>query len=257
MSTPWIDGQPKVAFGKTYADNPWDTMFIGGSQTPGLCNVAVNAARRVDEKKHAGADGETLSIHGRNLARVIVKIRTWTKEQHERMELILSKVWANYGQTGSAGQATGPITGSVSGGLFPAAAAAIAASPLLSGIPASLPADTLAFDAAHPKLSLHGVKAITVIDVDGPEQGTGAEWAVLTWTLKCLQYAPANKKISKPATASKPVATTQNLQQLNTANGVNSNQNQQPKNAPAPDPSTNTQDTGPNFTPASGQSGAF
>jgi hypothetical protein len=232
MSTPFWDQAPSVPTGPSYSSNPWDIVTIGGVRIPGIVELVPKGERRVDEKKHSGSDGETLTIHGRNPSKFDIRVRIWTADQLAKFDTILSAVWAKHGRTGSAGASSSPAAGAATGETTSSPSTA-------SGVPVPTVADQLAFDISHPATRQHGINAVVVVELQGPAPGkvTGEK----VYTLKCIEFMPATTKNAKPATVKHAKASaTPALQSL--APGA--------KRQPAPDPSTNPSDTAPNFTPS-------
>ena len=83
--------------GNTFSKNPWDyveisyleTLGVSG-KTPGVCTVSVRRGRKIDRKKSAGSDGETITFSGINNADIEIAITIWTPEQLD----VLTKMWA-------------------------------------------------------------------------------------------------------------------------------------------------------------------
>lgn len=147
LYTPGIDGN-------TYADNPWDYVYLGvpltQPNTPGLCDLVIDKGRQIDKKKSGGTDGARVTYHGMTLGMVTLKIRIWTPDQLQA----LSNLWTI---------------------LFP---------PAYKGVPP-------AFDAQHPALSYNGIKSLQFYKGSGPLiDGRG----IGTFTMEAVEFLKPGKK---------------------------------------------------------------
>jgi hypothetical protein len=198
MTTFW-DGASSVAAGPLTAPNPWDTVFLSGKQLPGVCEVSVGSSRRVDEKKAAAGDGVVLAFHGRNPAKVDIRVRLWTADQLKTWDTVFAALWPQHG--------------------------------LVAGGTAGAREKVLAFDVSHPACAMHGIKSISIVAVEGPAPGKATGEKVMT--LKCVEFLPPAKAATKPAKvfkSSAPVTAGLKGEPSTTPNR---------QNAPAPKPSQN------------------
>lgn|GEM_PF-6259249 len=88
-----LDGSPSSAFGDLYQKNPWDTLFLGGVQMPGVCLVKAMPTIRFDEKKPPGVDGLTITAQGYIPGPVDIEITIWTSEQWAKYQEVRGKIW--------------------------------------------------------------------------------------------------------------------------------------------------------------------
>jgi hypothetical protein len=79
VSAPFWEEQPET----------WDTLHIAGQRVPGVAHVTGTAARKIDTRSAAGADGARVRDRGYEPAALDVQIRIWTEEQLEELEQIL------------------------------------------------------------------------------------------------------------------------------------------------------------------------
>ena len=159
-----------------FPPNPWDTVVVGPVRLPGICEVRVTSARRIDMPKKSATDGSGLIFHGKNPGRVEIKVRIWTKRQLQDLDSALAIIWSGRGK--------------------------------LQGL------KDLAFDISHPKCLMHGVSSIVVLEIEGPDPGkvTGE----LVMTLKCVEFiAPKKGKVEKkdPYVADASTAESHRLEQ--------------------------------------------
>lgn len=61
----------------------WDTVVLGGKESPGLAAVTVSRANKSDEKKAKGESGSTKEYSGADTAKVNVSIKYITAAEHE------------------------------------------------------------------------------------------------------------------------------------------------------------------------------
>lgn len=118
--------------GKTYADSPWDYLYIATGSTktftPGICRVRSRKERRMDKKKPVGSDGARVTLYGIDAAEFDVEIKIWTPDQLKA----LATLW--------------PV-------LFPQ---------FNKGSPPS-------FEVQHPLFSIHNIKAAQFVGGEGPD----------------------------------------------------------------------------------------
>lgn len=81
------------AEGPTFAEDPWDIVFIGGDPLPGLCEVKAMAALEVDKKKTKGSNGVTITIQGLQPQPFEVTVRVWTQDQWDFLQAWIDKFW--------------------------------------------------------------------------------------------------------------------------------------------------------------------
>jgi hypothetical protein len=73
--------------------SPWNSVNLGGTVLPGICEVSVRQKRRVQQKKAAGADGSTPTFIGLDPAEVSIRVRLWTAEQFNAFDNLRSVIF--------------------------------------------------------------------------------------------------------------------------------------------------------------------
>lgn len=73
----------------------WDTLIWGGGEAwPGLAQVKLSQAMKIDAKKAKGKNGGTPTFHGREPAKNIdIRVVVWTAKQFEKLQERLAFVW--------------------------------------------------------------------------------------------------------------------------------------------------------------------
>lgn len=92
----WDDnGGGTVLYGEgpTFAQNPWDVVFLNGDPLPGLCKVKATPTVKFDTKKPGGVDGLTITGQGYLPGPVDIEVVLWTQEQWEFFQAIADKIW--------------------------------------------------------------------------------------------------------------------------------------------------------------------
>lgn len=69
--------------------NPWDVVFLGGQQLPGLCQVTGKRGKRYDLKKAKGSDFARITKQGYEPAEIRIVERIWTRQHLHALELIM------------------------------------------------------------------------------------------------------------------------------------------------------------------------
>lgn len=68
----------------------WDTLFLGGTQMPGVWKIEGDKERAADKAKVAGQDGYTLTNKGYNGGAIKAIGRLWTGEQINEIYALLN-----------------------------------------------------------------------------------------------------------------------------------------------------------------------
>lgn len=82
-SVPFWDENEDGYTGQTYPSNEWDTLLIGGYQTPGVCEVQASFALAYNKSKPSGSHGARITFTGRDPQEVDVTLYLWTPDQWE------------------------------------------------------------------------------------------------------------------------------------------------------------------------------
>jgi hypothetical protein len=127
----------------------------------------LKTSNRVDVKDAAGADGATITHHGRKPATFTIELRSWDPEGFELLQQIVDLAHSQPDEIAKA--------------------------------PGRAPALTI----AHPLLARRGISAVYVDDIEGPEDQGGG---VCTASISCIQWTPAPKKTAKPKISTLKVA---------------------------------------------------
>lgn len=172
------------------APDAWNTVKLGGLAVPGIARVGVKPSQEVEIKKPKGKHVGSTTRQGYNAARVTIKVTVWTPEQFAELRTLIASIWPAaraMKQAGEPAKVDGPIP------------------------------------VSHPKTQLWGINAITLLDIEDPENDTGDRYEL---TLSCVEYLPPPKKsatktdtkhlpdfedeFSKPAPAPAKPSTTEN-----------------------------------------------
>jgi len=72
-------------------DDPdsWDTVVLGQYTLPGLAQVKVAKAQKVDVKNAEGQSGATITFKGYEPAKVDIVLRMWTRDQWNAFQTML------------------------------------------------------------------------------------------------------------------------------------------------------------------------
>jgi hypothetical protein len=108
---------------------PWDALYISGVIAPGMVDdIDISRAYKVDEKGGAGVNGATLTVQGLQLANVSIKLKLWTRNHLNTIDLLIYSIFRKPKQTKTVKP----------------------------------------FDFTHPLLTMHGLRSLLVVDVLGP-----------------------------------------------------------------------------------------
>jgi hypothetical protein len=141
--------------GPDYSSNPWDTVFIGGAQLPGVCKLpAFQPTLKIDKPKKGGADSITFTATGYLPGPIEVECMIWTAKQWTIIQGIASSIWRKPNKKAKAAE--------------------------------------LALQISHPALALWGINQIIVQGVGGPSPGPIPQSMIIK--IKCLEYVPPNAK---------------------------------------------------------------
>ncbi len=157
LSNAQIQGQAQAFIGGNgpdHSSNPWDTVFIGGAQLPGVCKVSGLPTLKIDQKKKGGSDAITFTATGYLPGPIEVECMIWTTSQWSIMQDIASKIWRKPNKKAKAAE--------------------------------------LAQQISHPGLALWGVNQVIVQGVSTPTPGPLPQSMVIK--IKCLEYVPPNAK---------------------------------------------------------------
>jgi hypothetical protein len=148
MGIPFWDPVTTTAEGDTFAFDPWDTVFLGGVQLPGICTVKGLPTLAFDKKKAGGVDGATITVNGYLPGPIDIEVLLWTAAQFAEMERIAPKLWRKPNKKTNAKDLAVPI--------------------------------------AHPAFALWGITAVVVLGVSVPERGP-VEGSKLI-KIKCVEF---------------------------------------------------------------------
>lgn len=131
---------------------PWDALYISGHVAPGMVDdINVDRGYKVDEKTGNGIDGATATIQGREVARVNIKLKMWTRRH---LNLVDALVYSIY---------TKP----------------------------RLTKQVKPFDFSHPLLEMHGLRALIVENTSGPTKPDHDGFSYLSLACKEFTPQPA------------------------------------------------------------------
>lgn len=200
-----------VAEGALYPGNAFESVWIGGMQLPGHCDVVARQSQRVQQKKHNGSDGSTPTFRGLDPAELTVTVRIWTPAQYAELMQIIGLIWPKPNKDQpelDAGAAAGAAIAAAFASGIGAPATAIAAPALRSG---GLKARG-AFGFKSAKVAHLSVDAVVVQRVSSLNPDTSVS-GVMQCTLECVQYIPP-KPVSATVTpkGAQAVATTKAFQ---------------------------------------------
>lgn len=136
--------------GPTFADNPWDLVYISGEPVPGICKVHGLPTLAFDKKKSGGTSGAVITINGYIPGPIEIEVILWTKEQWSFFQIIAAKIWTKPAKKTSAAK--------------------------------------LAVSIAHPGLDLWGINAVVVLGVGVPERGPIPQ--SISIKIKCVEFVP-------------------------------------------------------------------
>jgi hypothetical protein len=157
----------KTGQGAIYATNPWDTLWLGGEQLPGICRVKCEPTIQIDTKKHKGADGANITLLGYLPGPVQVDVEIWTSAQWATLKRLLKElIWRKPGKADA-------IAGEAMRIGFTREQAMLFAS---------------ALEIRHPSLKPLGVENVVVTGVSTLEDGRATDSKVMR--IKCIQYSP-------------------------------------------------------------------
>lgn len=137
--------------------NPFDVVFIGGVQLPGICRIRSKKHKEYDVKKSKGTQGATLTYVGYNPSEVIVENRIWTSGQLNQLYQMIPML-------------TPKITQQTP----------------LSDV------GNLALDIYHPVLFMYGIFSVVIIGLD-PLEPTETK-GVWQQRIHFLEYIPKVEK---------------------------------------------------------------
>ncbi len=133
-------------------DHPdlYDTVWIGGQESPGICDVAgAGDPRKWDKQDGQGASGATLKFQGKDLSEFEIVFKFWLSEHFEE--------WESFKRTLEASAAP-PKTA--------------------KGFALSSNGGGKALEIRHPLLDGCGIRAVVVRDVGQLTQTADGEWSV-------------------------------------------------------------------------------
>lgn len=151
--------------GPTFADNPWDTVWISGEPLPGICKVRGLPTLAFDKKKSGGSDGAIITVNGYIPGPIEVECMMWTQEQWSFFQVTAAKIWTKPAKKTTAAK--------------------------------------LAVAISHPALDLWGINAVVVIGVSVPELGPVPQTRIVK--IKAVEYVPVTGKKAKTVRAIAPV----------------------------------------------------
>jgi hypothetical protein len=218
--------------GNTYQTNVWDFVTFAGQPTPGLAEVNVEKERAVDEKKSAGSDGATLTIHGSKPARIEIKLTIWTPDQlralNELWPILMTPPYKTVHTTATVftNPAPSAVTNTTTGSTntIPAAVTgnsrqnprAITVVNATAGNVSTISTPVVAtktvriaqqvpvtFVVTHPMFRLHGINRVQIIGGRGPDLGSIVRSRV--FTIKAVEYSPTNTKKNATKTDEAPI----------------------------------------------------
>lgn len=154
MALPFWDPVPTTAQGNLYADDPWDTVRLGGRYLPGICTVRGLPTLSFDKKKAGGIDGATITVNGYLPGPIEIDVLLWTQEQWALMQEIAPLIWTRPNKKSTAAD--------------------------------------LAIAISHPGLGLWGQSGVVVLGVSVPEKGPIEGTKLIK--IKCVEFVPVQKK---------------------------------------------------------------
>lgn len=87
-----------VSVGGSTLLGDWDSIYLAGLFIPGKCDVGGSVSQRLDVKDAPERDGSSITLLGRQLARVEVTARLWTAEHLAAWEQIVALVQPLHGK---------------------------------------------------------------------------------------------------------------------------------------------------------------
>lgn len=121
----------------------WDVIYMAGKRVPGLAEVKMKRASRVDKRGSNGSSGMAMTSLGYSPAEITIKIRLWTTQQLADLQSI-----------------TIP---------------SIQPHPGKSRVPKTI-------EVQYPSLSMWGVKSLYVVGIAGPEKTSTPQLWEVTFT---------------------------------------------------------------------------
>jgi hypothetical protein len=193
--------------GPTYSSNPWDSVVIAGTQTPGIAEINVSTQRAVDKKKPAGSDGARTTIHGREPADIEIRLIIWTPQQLRALlalwptlltppyktKIVPAKTITSTTTPGSTTTVTNTATG---------ATITIPQSSTILISEQKKVRTATTFVVNHPKFDLHQVREIQIIGGSGPDPGPTVRSRV--FTIRAVEFLPPKGTATVTATPVKP-----------------------------------------------------
>lgn len=161
MPAPFWDRFTEGYEGKTFADNPYDTVRINGTRLPGRCKLEVKPSLRVDRQKANGKDGATVIVRGVDPSPVKIKVTLWTREQLEAWQEFVDRYWRPPGKTLRGDKAAGTYT------------------------------QQSALDIGHPRLEGYGITSFVITSITPPDPD---ELGIGTAEIEGIQYIPPQTK---------------------------------------------------------------
>jgi hypothetical protein len=143
---------PDVSSGGSRLPDRWafDVIYMAGLRVPGLCDVKVKRAHRLDRRCANGVDGGAMTSLGYNPAEVTIKLRMWTPQQLLDFQAITIDS--------------------------------------IQPRPGKAMARPVAVQVEYPSLGMWGIKSLFVVSIAGPERTSIPQlWET---TLTCDELSP-------------------------------------------------------------------
>lgn len=191
----WRDRQTKALMcpgytGATYATNVNDTMFIGGMQTPGICDVVPDKGRAVDKsRKAAGADGSKITLHGIQNGEVTISIKVWTPDQWEALKALWLVIFPGTQKVTTTKKTTTQVPVEQFQSTTSGAASSTQFKNVTTITKKTQNAQPTPWTCIHPFLALHKITSLMFLSANGPVPNARG---LMVFTIKAVEFAKPN-----------------------------------------------------------------
>lgn len=197
------------------APDPWDVLVLGPHRVPGITKISGPVGRKIDVRSPPGGDGARVRDRGYEPARLEAEVRIWTAEQLSDLEALLAAIHPRRIAPGASASALAAAEQrlrdlQVALGLDPnlgnqelftaqLSAAQRRRDALQRSAAQQRTSPRTPYDAAHPQLSLLGIRKVYVTNVTTPELERG----VMTTRISMLEWTEVPRPAPRPSNTSR------------------------------------------------------
>ncbi len=197
------------------APDPWDVLKLGGRTVPGITEITGRAGRKIDIRSPPGGDGARVRDRGYEPAQLEARVRVWTKAQLEELHELLAEIHPRRISAGPSSAAlaranrdlrnlqlalavNGEI-GNDQGFIDQLTVASRRQRELQQRSSAQRRSPRTPVDAAHPALSMLGIRSVYVTGVSLPKLERGE----LVTTINLVEWTQVPPPAPRPANTSR------------------------------------------------------